>query len=200
MTNWVKHITCSTLEKLLLVKQELLNQLKSLETSNNSAAGLWKLNQTITDSLKSPELTTKAKQLLPKLSEEIGNSLGKLGSKYPEFGKQFEQYKEISNALQQSNKVGTFIQNNLSGGIERNPKLTAVFRFLGLPKYQTLATIGAPVIAAGEVERLGQMLYKSSAFRDLYGHVVNAALQGNAKEVNRLIPKLAEKIDNENIK
>ena len=61
-----------------------------------------------------------------------------------------------------------------------------------MPKYKTIGAIAAPALAAGEAERLGRLVLTSPKFRDLYGHTINAALQGKAQALNKLAERLGK--------
>lgn len=170
--------------------KSLLTQIETMPGARFPVKSLVKFEQDLAAAAKNPTIGKSIEKVLPTIEKEINTALSQAGKKYPEFGKAFDQYKDLFNATQQSNKVAEFVGKNLTGGIIRNPWATLGFALLGVPKYKTIGAALPAALGAGEVERLVQMIYKSPEFRKVAGGFINAALQGNAKQVNQLAHKL----------
>jgi hypothetical protein len=144
-----------------------------------SAPNLMSLKGTLTNSAKT--LGASFKDTIGKSVKEIDGLLGKIAQKSPEFAQAFDRYQDLSNALNQSNKVANFAQKYVKIGAQRNPVVTALFAAAGLPKYKTLGLLAGGGITLGEIERFGQMLVKSPEFRNSSAGFLNAAAQGSVR-------------------
>lgn len=177
-------------------KQTILQELEKNQGVQFSADKLIGLKDTLTQ--YASDLGKSFKGIIANTGNKIDKALNTVAAsgKNPEFTKAFERYNDLSNALKQSNKVADFVRKNVIGGIVRNPWVTLGFRFLNIPKYKTLGLVGGGALGIGELERLGQMIFKSPEFRNAAQAFLSASAQGNIKAANqasRRLEKISEK-------
>ena len=77
--------------------------------------------------------------------------------------------------------------------------LSALLYSMGLTRRTALPGVGAG-LAAGEIGRIIQMSLKSSEFRNAYQGLLNAALMGDAQELNKAVIRLDNTISREESK
>lgn len=168
--------------------KKVLDEINKNSGVRFSAPNLMSLKDTLNNSQKT--LGTSFKDIIEKTVKDIDGLLGKIAQKSPEFAQSFDRYQDLSNALNQSNKVAQFANKYVKIGAQRNPVVTALFAAAGLPKYKTLGLLAGGGITIGEIERFGQMLAKSSEFRNLSAGFLNAAAQGSVRSALQYAKKL----------
>lgn len=177
------------------LKQQLLSEIESMPSIKMPVQKLWSFEKDLINATNSKELTGNAQKLLPIVTEEVGKALKSVSSSNPALGEMISEYRDLSNALQQTNRVAQLYKNYL-GPQTKNPSLTALLYTLGLTR-RSLIPFGAAALVPGEIERVIQMSLKSSAFRNAYEDLLKAATLGNVSELNKSVIRLDKIMDKE---
>lgn len=154
------------------------------------------------------ETPSKAKPIMGKAIDAINKSLSSYGAKNPEFGRNFEAYRDIYKGLHQKDFITDFLTKNASikNVIKKsikNPTASSILGYLihQVPVGSTAkAGIGAGLYGIGQLSETANLFLRSKEARKEYANILkHAAAKDVVATVNamRRFDRAAEKFESE---